>query len=151
VKKLQQQIEELALPILASIGAFLIDIQIVPNAKRSIIQIFIDTDNGITIDQCAEISRNLGSAIDLQNIVTGSYVLQVSSPGLEKPLRLLRQFQKNVGRNYKVRFRKDSAISEIRGRLSSVDGERLTFDLGKNETIDIQFKEIIETTEQLPW
>jgi ribosome maturation factor RimP len=151
VKKLEQQIEELALPILAPIGAFLTDIQIVPNAKRDIIQVFIDTDNGITIDECAEISRNLGSAIDLQNIVAGSYVLQVSSPGLEKPLRLLRQYQKNVGRNYKVRFRRDSAVSEIQGKLSSVDGERLTFHLGGNETIDIQFKEIIETRERLPW
>ncbi len=151
MKKLQQTIEALALPILASIDAFLVDIQIVPNTKRAIIQVYIDTDRGITIDQCATISRELSSAIDLQNIVQGSYVLQVSSPGLEKPLRLLRQYQKNLGRNYKVRFHRDSTTEEIRGKLASIDGEQLTFDLGNNQSIVVAFKEIIETTEQLPW
>ncbi len=151
MKKLQQTIEALALPILASIDAFLVDIQIVPNTKTTIIQVYIDTDRGITIDQCATISRELSSAIDLQNIVQGSYVLQVSSPGLEKPLRLLRQYQKNLGRDYHVRFRKDSTIDEIKGKLTSIEGEQLTFDLGNNESIVVPFKEIIETTEQLPW
>lgn len=151
MEKLRQKIEELALPILASINAFLIDIQIVPSAKGIVIQVYIDTDKGITIDQCAEMSRNLGSAIDLQNIIQGSFVLQVSSPGLDRPLRLLRQYQKNIGRSYKVRFRKDSSTGEILGKLSSIDGERLTFIVRNNETIDIHFKEIIETTEQLPW
>ena len=151
MKKLQEKIEELALPILASIDAFLIDIHIISNATRDIIEVYIDTDKGITVDECAAISRELSSAIDLQNIVQGAYVLQVSSPGLEKPLRLLRQYQKNVGRSYTVRFRKDSAISEIRGTLASIDGERLTFIVGENEAIDVQFKETIETTEQLPW
>ena len=151
MKKLQQTIEALALPILAPIDAFLVDIQIVPNTNRTAIQVYIDTDKGITIDQCAAISRELSSAIDLQNIIQGSYVLQVSSPGLEKPLRLLRQYQKNLGRNYRVRFRRDSTIGEIRGKLASIDGEHLTFDLGDNESIVVPFKEIIETTEQLPW
>jgi ribosome maturation factor RimP len=151
VKKLEEKIEELVLPILAAIDAFLIDIQIVINAKRDNIQVTIDTDKGITVDQCAAVSRELGTAIDLQNVIQGSYVLQVSSPGLEKPLRLLRQYQKNLGREFTVRFREDSAIREICGKLAAIDGERLTFLLGDKETIDVQFREIIETREQLPW
>jgi ribosome maturation factor RimP len=151
VKKLEEKIEELVLPILAAIDAFLIDIQIVINAKRDNIQVTIDTDKGITVDQCAAVSRELGTAIDLQNVIKGSYVLQVSSPGLEKPLRLLRQYQKNLGREFRVRFREDSAIREICGKLAAIDGERLTFLLGDKETIDVQFREIIETREQLPW
>lgn len=149
--ELRQKIEELIAPFLTDIDAFIVDIQIIAGRKRKIVQVFVDTDEGITIDQCAEISRQLGNIIDRQGLIDSSYELQISSPGIGKSLRLLRQYRKNIGREYKVHFRKDDKINDIIAKLVSVEGEQLTFMTKKDEKVDILFNEIIETIEQLPW
>lgn len=151
MKELQKKIEELVAPILIPFDAFLIDIHIGIGEKRRVIQIFIDTDIGITIDQCATISKQLSTSIDAQRIFNDSYILQVSSPGVEKSLRLLRQYHKNIGRKHKVRFQRDNKINEIIANLVAIDGEHLTFTTGKDEIINIEFSEIIAIIEQLPW
>jgi ribosome maturation factor RimP len=148
---LRHKIEELAAPFLHPIDAFVVDIQIVPNEQQKIVQLFIDTDIGITIGQCSEMSRQLSAVLELHNIVPSSYVLEVSSPGLKKPLKLLRQYQKNIGRQFRVRFKKDDGVGEILAKLAGVENELLTFVTGKNEINTIPFNEIIESIEELPW
>jgi ribosome maturation factor RimP len=145
------EIIRLLTPFLVPIDAFLVDLHIVSGTKRKIVLVFIDTDLGITIDQCAEISRSLGAAIDFHRIFECPYVLQVSSPGLEKPLRMLRQYRKNIGREYKVRYRNGNLIDDITGKLTAMNDELLTFIKNDGKRIDIPFKEIIETIEKLPW
>ena len=79
---LQLKIEELAAPFLHPIDAFIVDIQIVPSEQRKVVQLYIDTDTGITIGQCSELSRQLSVALELQDVVPSSYILEGSSPGL---------------------------------------------------------------------
>lgn len=148
---LKHKIERYAEPYLNQIGAFVIDVQIVPEGKKSMIQLFIDTDTGITIEQCAEVSRQVAKTLELDNVIHDSYVLQVSSPGLKKPLKLLRQYKKNLGRLFKVRFLKDGIVVEIIAKLASVEGEILMFTTENNGTHAILFNEVIESTEELPW
>ena len=66
---LQQKIEEIAAPFLNAIDAFIVDIHIVHDEQRKVIQLFVDTDSGITIGQCTELNRNIGEALELQNII----------------------------------------------------------------------------------
>jgi ribosome maturation factor RimP len=146
-----QNLREFIAPFLDEIGAFIIDIQIVPGDKRKVLQIFVDTDTGITIDQCTQISRQIGAALELQDSIQDSYVLQVSSPGLKKPLLLLRQYRKNIGRRFRVRFQRDNKDVNILATLNAVDGELLTFATDQNESYRIPFNEIIESIEELPW
>jgi ribosome maturation factor RimP len=148
---LQHKIEELAAPFLHSVDAFIVDIQIVSIEQRKVVQLYIDTDTGITIGQCSELSRQLSAALELQDVIPSSYVLEVSSPGLKKPLKLLRQYQKNVGRQFRVHFKKDNGVEEIIAKLAGVENELLTFVKGKNEIYSIPFNEIIESIEELPW
>jgi ribosome maturation factor RimP len=149
---LQQKIEELAAPFLSPIDAFIVDIQIVPGEQRKVVQLFVDTDTGITIDQCASMNRQLGAALELQDVIPHSYELQVSSPGLTKPLKLLRQYRKNVGRQFRVRFQNDVGVNvDILAKLVTVEGELLTFVDAKNETCAVPFTKIIESIEELPW
>jgi len=148
---LRHKIEELATPFLHPIDAFIVDIQIVPGEQRKVVQLYIDTDIGITIGQCSELSRQLSAALELQNVVPSSYILEVSSPGLIKPLKLLRQYRKNVGRKFRVRFKKDDGVGEILAKLTGVENELLTFFTGKNEIRTIPFNDIIESIEELPW
>jgi ribosome maturation factor RimP len=148
---LRHKIEELAAPFLHPIDAFIVDIQIVPNEQRKVVQLYVDTDTGITIGQCSELSRQLSASLELQDVVPNSYILEVSSPGLKRPLKLLRQYRKNVGRQFRVCFKKDNGVKEILAKLTGVESELMTFVTGKNEIYTISFNEIIESLEELPW
>jgi ribosome maturation factor RimP len=148
---LLQKIRELAEELLQPINGFVTDLHIVPGNQRKLIQVFIDTDTGISIDQCAEISKLLGIAIEQKNLIADSYVLQVSSPGLKKPLKLLRQYHKNIGRKFRIRFRRNDKTDEIIGSLSNIENDQLSFITEKDIKYVIQFNEIIEAIETLPW
>ena len=118
---------------------------------RRIIQFLVDTDDGITISQCAEISRQLGLEIDARGIINDPYDLEVSSPGIDKPLKLLRQYKKNIGRKYKVKYLQNNERRTFSGTLSSVEGDRITF-MGEEEgTLITDFSNIVESVEELPW
>ena len=148
---LQQTVEEIATPFLKTIDAFIVDIHIVNGEHGKVIRFFVDTDIGITIGQCTELNRNIGEALELQNIIPKSYILEVSSPDLAKPLKLLRQYRKNIGRQFRVHYRKDDRIVEINGKIDGIESDILTFITKGGETHKISFNEIIESIEELPW
>jgi ribosome maturation factor RimP len=114
---IKAKIAELAEGSLLSGDQFLVDV-IVSSRNFSKITVIIDGDHGITIDDCGKISRALSEKLDELNLDTGtaSYVLEVSTPGLDHPLKLRRQFEKNIGRNVKV-HRKDKSI--VLGKLTA--------------------------------
>lgn len=81
---------------------FLVDV-VVSSAKNSQkVLVHLDGDEGVNIDTCAEISRQLGNILEEEDLFSGSFTLEVSSPGLDLPLKLQRQYHKNIGRNIKV-------------------------------------------------
>ena len=148
---LQQKIEEIAAPFLSTIDAFIVDIHIVQSEQRKVLQLFVDTDSGITIGQCTELNRKIGEALEFQNIIQNSYVLEVSSPDLTKPLKLLRQYRKNIGRQFHVRYRTDDGVAEIIAKLDGIEGDILNFITKSEGTCKVPFNEIIESIEELPW
>ncbi len=148
---LQRKIEEIAASFLNAINAFIVEIHIAADKERKVVRLFIDTDSGITINQCTELNRKIGEALELQNIIPDSYILEVSSPDLTKPLKMLRQYRKNIGRRFRVRYRKDGEVVEVIGRLNGIEGDILNF-ITKNEgNFKVSFNEIIESIEELPW
>jgi ribosome maturation factor RimP len=148
---LQQKIEEIADPFLKIIDAFIVDIHILHDVQRKVVQLIVDTDSGITIGQCTELNRKIGEALELQNIIPSSYVLEVSSPDITKPLKLLRQYHKNKGRQFRVRYRKDGGVVEIITKLNDIEGDSLTFIAKNEEPFKVSFHDIIESIEELPW
>jgi len=95
-------------------GYFLIEVRILPGNN---IQLFVDGDQGITIDKCVALNRSLYKQLEESNLFAGAdFSLEVSSPGLDEPLKLPRQFQKNIGRHVEVVF-KDGTKKE--GKLAS--------------------------------
>lgn len=96
-------------------GYFLVEIKIKPTNN---IKVFIDGDNGISIEKCVQFNRQLYKIIESKNFFPpGEFSLEVSSPGIDKPLKLERQYLKNVGRNVEVNFNEGTAII---GRLLQV-------------------------------
>lgn len=98
----KEQIESLVSPYLEEGKYFIVDIQIKATRTSQKIMILLDSDEGITIQECADISRSLDEALEAAETMETLYTLEVSSPGLDQPLRLPRQYQKNVGRDLKV-------------------------------------------------
>jgi ribosome maturation factor RimP len=148
---IRQQIEDLTAPFLEPIDAFIVDMQIVSENRQRVIKLFVDTDTGITIGQCTDLSRKLGGELDSKDSIPSPYVLEISSPDLTKPLKLLRQYKKNIGRKFRVRFRKGDQAGEVVGVLIEINNDILTFNKDKNTNYIIPFNEIVESIEELPW
>ena len=88
----------------------------VVRGKGNKVEVFVDSDGELTLNKCRIISRHLEKYIDEQGWLGEKYTLEVSSPGLDRPLRLVRQYEKNVGRN--IRIKTDDDV-EVVGVLTS--------------------------------
>lgn len=110
--------------------------------------VIVDGDAGIGIDDCADLSRDLSKALDDSNLISGAFNLEVSTPGLDQPLKLKRQYVKNIGRNVRVR----QAEQTDEGKLTAVNESSIQLTQlvgsGKNKeekTIEIPFDKIDKT------
>ncbi len=125
---------------------FLVEV-VVSKHKPWKFTVIVDGDQGITIDDCAKLSRAINES--LEELVSDPYTMEVSTPGLDHPLKLKRQYNKNIGRGLKV-LRKDKRV--IHGLLKEVVEEKIIVETesgqGKKielESIDIPFVEIEKT------
>ena len=81
---------------------FLVEVNIKGKPGNQKIQVFIDGDNSVDVDECSKISRKLSSELEEKDIIEGRYTIEVSSPGVDKPLKLIRQFPKHIGRELEI-------------------------------------------------
>lgn len=114
----KEKIVELLSPLLEDDKFFIVEVQVSASKVRQKVTVLVDSDPGISIDECAEISRQLGEMLETQEILPNAYTLEVSSPGVDYPLAMPRQFRKNVGRTLRV-ILKDG--TEKTGQLLSAD------------------------------
>ncbi len=99
---LTETIESLLQPYLEEGKYFVVSMRVKPGKVSQHIMILLDSDEGITIQECASISRRLGNDMETQEVLDTPYTLEVSSPGLDQPLLINRQYLKNIGRDLKV-------------------------------------------------
>ncbi len=102
----------------------------------------VDGDNGLSIDHCGEISRKLGKLLEEKDPIKGKYILEVTSPGADKPLKMPRQYRKHIGRRLRVTLTDDS---ELEGKLLEMSADALTLEVKeKKESLEKQvaFEEI---------
>jgi len=104
-------------------GHFIVDVLYFERQRPAKIMVIVDGDHGVTIDVCANLSRGLSALLDEQNVLDNAYTLEVSTPGVDHPLRMMRQYYKNIGRQFKVHL-KDKSI--VQGKLEEVSDEKLT-------------------------
>ncbi|MBI4548462.1 MAG: ribosome maturation factor RimP [Ignavibacteriae bacterium] len=146
-----EQIVRLAQPIIEAKDAYLIELKVRGKGRNRIIEAFIDTDTGVTTDLCAEISRELSTALDAADIIRGPYHLIVSSPGLDRPLKFPRQYQKNIERTLLVKVLSNGAVEKIEGKLTEATTEHITLLLKNAEQRTIPFDQIIDARVQTIW
>ena len=125
-----RKIEEIAVPIIERHGAFLTELLLRGELRSKVLEVYVDTDEGITIDVCTSISRELSEALDAQEVIAGAYRLDVSSPDLSRPIRVLRQYTKNTGRVLSVTYIDDGIERVVEGKAESADAAGVTIRTG---------------------
>lgn len=115
---IKQEVEKLLQDIITQPELFVVEVAIGSYNKSTRITVILDGDDGIMIDQCVSVSRQLGHKMEELELMADAYTLEVSSPGLDKPLLLQRQYPRNIGRKVKV-LTKDS--NTYTGELTAVE------------------------------
>jgi ribosome maturation factor RimP len=124
-----QRIWGLAEPVVATAGLELVDVQVRPEGGRTVLRLLIDRpDGGVTIDELARLSRELGHVLDAHDVIHGRYHLECSSPGLNRPLIKPEHFQRAVGQRVDVRMRtpQDGGRRRFHGTLVAADATAAT-------------------------
>src|SRR4051794_4866178 len=96
------KIEDIIQLTLQQHGAFLVDLQVRGDRNTKVIEIFVDTEEGINAERCALISREIAPVLEESGAFPGHYMIVVSSPGLDRPLKFLQQYRRNLGKMLKV-------------------------------------------------
>jgi ribosome maturation factor RimP len=95
--KFEQKLTELLRPAVEETGKSLLGIEYISAGNNSILRLFIDHENGIDVDDCAEVSRQVGALLDVEDPISSEYNLEVSSPGVDRPLFEISHFQAVIG------------------------------------------------------
>ncbi|MDT8325537.1 MAG: hypothetical protein RRA94_15595, partial [Bacteroidota bacterium] len=112
-------------PLVTEAGAHLVDVEVRRQGKKRLIEVFVDTERGITADELAGISRLLGDAIEKGDLVQDAYTLIVSSPGLDRPIRHPWQFRRHTGRIARVRWKEKGTEVEHSGEITDATDEQV--------------------------
>ena len=127
------QIRELAAPALKASGLEMVDLEVVPH-KRMLIRVIVDREGGVSVDDCAFLSRRLSDLFDVHDPIERAYVLEVSSPGLDRPLKKPSDFVWAQGKPVKVTIRRaEEGRDTFEGRLAGFEDGALTLETEAGE------------------
>ncbi|HVL33881.1 MAG TPA: ribosome maturation factor RimP, partial [Actinomycetota bacterium] len=135
----------LAEPVLARHGAELVEVQ-VKRGRTQLVRIVADQPGGITLETCAKVSSELGRMLDVEDPISGRYTLEVTSPGLDRPLRQPEDFRKQHGKKVRIVL----AQSQVEGTIEEVGDDSVTV-LRDGERITVRLADIAKATLILPW
>ena len=136
------RIHELVEPVLSNIGFELIDVEYLSMHGRWVLRLYIDKAGGVTIDDCAYVSNELGDLIDVKDIINHEYILEVSSPGLNRPLKREKDFLRVIGEKVKVRTIKPiDGCRNFTGRIRDFHDNTIYLET-ENGIIDLQLSEV---------
>ena len=143
-----EQIEQILDPILASLGLVLWDLEFKKDGPRWLLRVYIDRDGAaVTLSDCETVSRDLGTALDVEDIITHAYTLEVSSPGLDRVLSRPEHFSKCVGNRVKVKtFQPVEGEKVFRGLLRECAGDEITLEAETGERMRFALSNIAKAS-----
>lgn len=141
--------EAYLLPMMEEYQFELVDVEYVKEAGTWYLRAYIDKEGGITVDDCEMVSRRLGDWLDAEDFIADSYILEVSSPGLGRPLKKEKDYKRSIGKDVEIRlYRAREKQKEFTGMLKTYDatsvtieieGEDLTFEKAEIALIRLAF------------
>lgn len=126
----EQKTEEILLPIVEEYGFELVDVEYVKEGGTWYLRTYIDKEGGISIDDCEKVSRRLSDILDEKDYIDDTYIMEVSSPGLGRPLKKEKDFKRSLGKEVDIRtYRMIDKQKEFTGMLKDYDKDTVTIEL----------------------
>ena len=120
------RVKNLIEPTVNALGVQLWGVEHVSQGKFSLLRIYIDREEGVTIDDCEKVSRQVSALLDVEDPIAGEYTLEVSSPGIDRPLFTLEQFRQYVGEVVSIRTRGPiEGRRKFKGKITEVADEEV--------------------------
>jgi len=124
------QVEDFIVPLLADMGVELVDIEFRREGHGWVLRIYIDRSGGVTLEDCAKVSREVSSYLEVEDPVEHAYHLEVSSPGLERPLKKEKDFIRFSGRMARIKLREKRNDQRVfTGRLQGMENEEVLLEI----------------------
>lgn len=126
-KDYEEQTERLILPVLEKKGFELVDVEYVKEGSTWYLRAYIDKEGGITVNDCELVAREMNEILDREDYVEGSYVFEVSSPGLTRPLKKEKDYIRSLGKKIEIRtYRAINRTKDFAGILKAYDADSVT-------------------------
>ncbi len=140
---IKNKITELANSTANEFGVSIVDIELAGSSRKPIVKIFIDKEKGVTLDDCEKFSKAFSVILDVEDPISGSYTLEVSSPGLDRPLKAINDFKRNIGKLVRI-VTKESINKQnfFTGRIMDVKNNNIKLSINKKIDIDVPFNKI---------
>ncbi len=122
-------------PAVEAIGVELLGIEYMSQGRHSVLRIYIDSEAGITVDNCADVSHQVSAVLDVEDPIRGEYTLEVSSPGTDRPLFNAEHYRRVVGEEIQVRLHAPlEGRRKFKGELKGIDEDgRITIEVDGTE------------------
>jgi len=133
-EEIEARTEELVMPLITKHQFELVDVEFVKEGSNRYLRLYIDKEGGITVNDCEAISRPLSDMMDVEDYIEESYILEVSSPGLGRPLKKDKDFKRHLGDEVEIRlFRPVDRKKEWEGILTAYDDHTVTIETEDGE------------------
>ena len=141
--KVTDTVAQLALPFVEAAGCSLWDVEYVKEAGEWFLRIYIDKEGGITVNDCEAVAREMNEILDREDFVEDSYVFEVSSPGLGRPLKKEKDYVRSMGKEIEIRtYRAINREKEFYGILSAYDESTVTIETENGEKMTFEKPDI---------
>jgi ribosome maturation factor RimP len=140
---MEERVQRLLEPTVAALGYELLGVEYLSQGKHSRLRLYIDGPNGIGLEDCSKVSHQVSGVLDVEDPIKGQYSLEVSSPGLDRPLFTPAHFEKFIGQRVKLRSRLPvNGQRKFTGVISAVDQEDIYISMENDEELKIACHEI---------
>jgi ribosome maturation factor RimP len=130
-------------PAITALGYELVGVEQVPQGRHSVVRIYIDAEQGISLADCERVSHQVSGILDVEDPIRGQYSLEVSSPGLDRPLFTLAHYARYIGQPVKLRLRVPQAgRRKLSGVIRAVNGEVITLQEQDANVIELHLNDI---------
>jgi len=150
-KHIADEVRDLTEEVIAGTRYFLVDVQVRGHKGTRVVEVYLDSTEDFGHDDLAVVSKELGFLLDVEDTLDDSYKLEVSSPGIKRPLQVPQQYEKNVGRTLRVRYEIDSDEEIAVGDLIDADDQAIELELASGERLELTYGAITQARIELPW
>lgn len=146
------KVQEIADRVGASEGIEIVDVELLGGGAHRVLRIFIDRESGVTHADCELVSNSVGAALDEADLIPGQYTLEVSSPGVERKLKTLRDFSRFAGKKAKILLREPlEDRRQWEGLLAGIEEDRIVLEPKPGQTIRFALDQVERANLKFDW